>query len=212
MGRHLAVCAVRGFTFSRGGAFCAVGFRRVETYVMEKARDGNNATISGAFAGSGSRGVAEILGGRGPAGVTEGEAGFTTTERLALAAGDSVSSEFFEQQLVESGIGPPHCPHCGFEKKRIEQWEHTVQTRRGLEVPLNEHQCYCPGCRRAFFSRTKTLGLDVDDDDSPTALKKVVYARTQARCFPQGSRDCKCLPNWRFLPNACVQMDDSDAN
>ena len=45
----------------------------------------------------------------------EGEARFTTIETLALAAGDAVSLEVFEQQLAESGMGPPHCPHCGFE-------------------------------------------------------------------------------------------------
>jgi hypothetical protein len=81
----------------------------------------------------------------------EGEARFTTIEALALAAGDAVSLEVFEQQLAESGMGPPHCPRCGFEGKRIKQRERTVQTRRGLEVPLRELECYCPGCRRAFF-------------------------------------------------------------
>lgn len=81
----------------------------------------------------------------------EGEAGFTTIETLALAAGDAVSLEVFEQQLAESGMGPPHCPHCGFEGQRIKQRDRTVQTRRGLEVPLKEQECYCPGCRRAFF-------------------------------------------------------------
>lgn len=45
----------------------------------------------------------------------EGEARFTTIEALALAAGDAVSREVFEQQLSESGMGPPHCPRCGFE-------------------------------------------------------------------------------------------------
>ena len=81
----------------------------------------------------------------------EGEAGFTTIETLALAAGDAVSLEVFEQQLAESGMGPPHCPHCGFEGQRIKQRERRVQTRRGLEVSLREQECYCPGCRRAFF-------------------------------------------------------------
>jgi hypothetical protein len=81
----------------------------------------------------------------------EGEAGFTTIETLALAAGDAVSLEVFEQQLAESGMGPPHCPHCGFEGQRIKQRERRVQTRRGLKVPLREQECYCPGCRRAFF-------------------------------------------------------------
>ncbi len=81
----------------------------------------------------------------------EGETRFTTIETLALAAGDAISLEVFEQQLAESGLGPPHCPHCGFEGKRIKQRERSVQTRRGLEVPLREQECYCPGCRRAFF-------------------------------------------------------------
>ena len=49
------------------------------------------------------------------------EARFTTIERLALAAGDAVSLEVFEQQLAESGMGPPHCPHCGFEGQRVKQ-------------------------------------------------------------------------------------------
>ena len=81
----------------------------------------------------------------------EGEARFTTIETLALAAGDAISLEVFEQQLAESGMGPPHCPRCGFEGKRLKQRDRTVQTRRGLKVPLREQECYCPGCRRAFF-------------------------------------------------------------
>jgi hypothetical protein len=88
----------------------------------------------------------------------EGEAGFTTIETLALAAGDAISLEVFEQQLAESGMGPPHCPRCGFEGKRIKQRERTVQTRRGLEVPLREQECYCPGCRRAFFPSLPSSG------------------------------------------------------
>ena len=86
----------------------------------------------------------------------EGEARFTTIETLALAAGDAVSLEVFEVQLAESGMGPPHCPRCGFEGQRIKQRDRTVQTRRGLEVPLREHECYCPGCRRAFFPASQS--------------------------------------------------------
>ncbi|RPI60237.1 MAG: hypothetical protein EHM48_07560 [Planctomycetaceae bacterium] len=81
----------------------------------------------------------------------EGESRFTTIETLALAAGDAVSLEVFENQLAESGLGPPHCPRCGFEGQRVRQRERTLQTRRGLDVPLREQECYCPGCRRAFF-------------------------------------------------------------
>jgi len=81
----------------------------------------------------------------------EGEAQFTTIETLALAAGDAVSLEVFEIQLAESGMGPAHCPHCGFEGQRVRQRDRTLQTRRGLDVPLREQECYCPGCRRAFF-------------------------------------------------------------
>jgi hypothetical protein len=88
----------------------------------------------------------------------QGEARFTTIERLALAAGDAVSLEVFEQQLAESGMGPPHCPHCGFEGQRVKQRERRVQTRRGLEVPLSEQECYCPGCRRAFFPSVQSAG------------------------------------------------------
>jgi hypothetical protein len=88
----------------------------------------------------------------------QGEARFTTIERLALAAGDAVSLEVFEQQLAESGMGPPHCPHCGFEGQRVKQRERAVQTRRGLDVPLNEQECYCPGCRRAFFPSVQSSG------------------------------------------------------
>ena len=88
----------------------------------------------------------------------EGEARFTTIETLALAAGDAVSLEVFEQQLAECGLGPPHCPHCGFAGQRIKQRERTVQTRRGLDVPLSEQECYCPGCRRAFFPAVQSFG------------------------------------------------------
>ena len=88
----------------------------------------------------------------------EGEARFTTIEALALTAGDAVSLEVFEQQLAESGMGPPYCPHCGFEGQRIKQRERRLQTRRGLQVPLREPECYCPGCRRAFFPSLPSVG------------------------------------------------------
>jgi hypothetical protein len=88
----------------------------------------------------------------------EGQARFTTIETLALAAGDAISLEVFEQQLAESGMGPPHCPRCGFEGKRVRQRERKLQTRRGLEVPLREQECYCPGCRRAFFPSLPNSG------------------------------------------------------
>ena len=91
-------------------------------------------------------------------GAEDGEARFTTIETLALAAGDAVSLEVFEQQLAECGLGPPHCPHCGFEGQRIKQRERTVKTRRGLDVPLSEQECYCPGCRRAFFPSLQSPG------------------------------------------------------
>ena len=88
----------------------------------------------------------------------EGEARFTLIETLALAAGDAASLEVFEQQLAENGMGPPHCPHCGFEGQRGKQRDRVVQTRRGLEVPLGEQECYCPGCRRAFFPAVQSAG------------------------------------------------------
>jgi hypothetical protein len=88
----------------------------------------------------------------------DGEARFTTIEALALAAGDAVSLEVFEQQLAESGMGPPHCPRCGFEGQRVKQRERTLQTRRGLDVPLSEQECYCTGCRRAFFPSVQSSG------------------------------------------------------
>jgi hypothetical protein len=87
-----------------------------------------------------------------------GEARFTTIESLALAAGDAVSLEVFEQELAESGMGPPHCPRCGFEGQRVKPRDRTLQTRRGLEVPLSEQECYCPGCRRAFFPSLPSSG------------------------------------------------------
>jgi hypothetical protein len=88
----------------------------------------------------------------------EGEARFTTIETLALAAGDAVSLEVFEQQLAECGSGPPHCPHCGFEGQRTKQRQRRLHTRRGLEVPVSEQECYCPGCRRAFFPSVQSSG------------------------------------------------------
>ena len=88
----------------------------------------------------------------------DGAARFTTIETLALAAGDAVSLEVFEQQVAECGLGNPHCPRCGFEGQRIRQRDRTLQTRRGLEVPLSEEECYCPGCRRAFFPAGESSG------------------------------------------------------
>ena len=33
-----------------------------------------------------------------------------------------------------------------------------LQSRRGLDVPLSEQECYCPGCRRAFFPSVQSSG------------------------------------------------------
>jgi hypothetical protein len=83
-----------------------------------------------------------------------GEALFTIMEDLALDAGDAVSLEFFEQQLAELAADKPPadcCPQCGRVGQQVKRRERKITTRRGLPVPLPERECYCPGCRRAFF-------------------------------------------------------------
>lgn len=88
----------------------------------------------------------------------EGEALFTVIEDLAYAAGDAVSLEVFQQQLEQLPPQPPTCPECGSEGKRGKQRERSLATRRGLNVPLAEQECYCPGCRRAFFPDAQNIG------------------------------------------------------
>lgn len=82
-----------------------------------------------------------------------GEALFTVIEDLALDAGDAVSLEFFEQQLAELAAeqSADCCPQYGRQCPPVKLREHEITTRRGLPVPLAERECYCPGCRRAFF-------------------------------------------------------------
>jgi hypothetical protein len=91
-----------------------------------------------------------------------GEAKFTTIETLALAAGDAVSLEVFEQQFEQqreqSDGEPPRCPHCQAEGQRVGERDRRLTTRRGLDVPLAEQECYCPGCRRAFFPSVQGVG------------------------------------------------------
>ena len=91
-----------------------------------------------------------------------GEAKFTTIETLALAAGDAVSLEVFEQQFEQqreqSDGEPPRCPHCQAAGQRVGERDRTLTTRRGLDVPLAEQECYCPGCRRAFFPSVQGVG------------------------------------------------------
>jgi hypothetical protein len=81
----------------------------------------------------------------------EGEPLFTTIENLALAAGDAVSLEWLAQQMPKGVDAPPECPHCGGPGQYSKERERTLETRRGLQAPLSEPECYCPGCRRAFF-------------------------------------------------------------
>jgi hypothetical protein len=89
-----------------------------------------------------------------PAG-EDGEALFTIIENLALAAGDAISLEIFEQKLHELECGgepgTDRCPECDRVGKHVGYREREITTRRGLDVPLRERECYCPGCRRAFF-------------------------------------------------------------
>lgn len=84
---------------------------------------------------------------------TEGAALFTVIENLALAAGDAVSLEVFEQQLAELTATEQAdcCPQCGRVGRPVKQRSRAITTRRGLAVPLAERECYCTGCRRSFF-------------------------------------------------------------
>jgi hypothetical protein len=84
----------------------------------------------------------------------DGEALFTIIEDLALAAGDAVSLEVFEEQLAKlTAEEQPAdcCPGCGCLGQQVKKRSREITTRRGLGVPLPERECYCPGCRRAFF-------------------------------------------------------------
>jgi hypothetical protein len=92
----------------------------------------------------------------------DGAALFTMIEDLALSAGDAVSLEVFEQRLAEltaSEQPADCCPECGQVGQRVKKREREITTRRGLEVPLREQECYCPGCRRAFFPSASSTGL-----------------------------------------------------
>ena len=82
----------------------------------------------------------------------EGEARFTTIETLALAAGDAVSLEVFEQQLAESGMGPPHCPRCGFEGQRIKQRDRTRANATRLGSAAERARVLLPRLSPGFFS------------------------------------------------------------
>jgi hypothetical protein len=84
----------------------------------------------------------------------EGAALFTVIENLALAAGDAVSREVFEQQLSELAATErpaDGCPQCGRVGRQVKKRSREITTRRGLAVPLAERECYCTGCRRSFF-------------------------------------------------------------
>jgi hypothetical protein len=81
----------------------------------------------------------------------EGEALFTAIENLALAAGDAASLEWLALQTPKGVEGPPLCPHCGEVGLHDKERERVLETRRGLQAPLSEPQCYCTGCRRSFF-------------------------------------------------------------
>ena len=88
----------------------------------------------------------------------EGEALFTVIEDLALDAGDAISLEVFAQQLEQLSIEAATCPHCMADGQRVKQRDRTLTTRRGLDVPLAEQECYCRHCRRAFFPSVQDAG------------------------------------------------------
>ena len=82
---------------------------------------------------------------------SQGESRFTALEDAALAAGDAVSLEIFDQELKHSQVELPRCPDCERVGPSPGTRDREVQTRRGLQVPLSEQKCYCPACRRDFF-------------------------------------------------------------
>ena len=73
-------------------------------------------------------------------------------------------------------MGPPHCPHCGFEGSASSSGNARCKRDAAWTCRCGSMSATAPVVAGLFFPRSKALGLDVDYDYSPTAWKKVVYA------------------------------------
>ena len=82
----------------------------------------------------------------------------TQIEDWAIAIGDAVMRGMMERKLESQPMGNgENCPTCGRPGLRKGHRRRTLQTRRG-EVPIEEIECYCSHCRKAFFPSMQAAG------------------------------------------------------
>ena len=83
----------------------------------------------------------------------------TRIEDWAVEIGDAVMARAMERKLASrsSGSSPECCPTCGRAGRRKGNRRRLLQTRRG-EVPVDEVEYYCCGCRKSFFPDVQTVG------------------------------------------------------
>ena len=86
-----------------------------------------------------------------------GQSLFAALEDAAVKVGDAFTREVLKQQLAAQPQADCHCPTCGEAGLRKKERQRSIQTRRGL-VDVTEVECYCPGCRRAFFPSVQGAG------------------------------------------------------
>ena len=83
----------------------------------------------------------------------------TRIEDWAIEIGDAVMAKVMQRKLASRGPsdGEPCCPACGGPGRYKGNRHRLVQTRRG-EVPLEEAEYYCSGCRKSFFPDVQATG------------------------------------------------------
>jgi len=84
---------------------------------------------------------------------------FAAWEDAAVEVGDALTREVLQQQLATPSEADCHCPTCGAAGLRKKERQRSIQTRRG-PLDVTEVECYCPGCRRAFFPSVQSAGTE----------------------------------------------------
>ena len=130
-------------------------------------------------------------------------------EGPAVEAGDWVGRELLKALLEKQGADVSReadvCPLCGAPLETRPDEPQPLQTRRGW-ISWRQPVRRCPRCRRDFFPQGRVLGCEVDCEQSPSVLEKIVEASVESRSYERAAREMSKLAEVEVSAKQCERV------